>query len=92
MIRKLAIVIPSKYRRRVFLILFCSIFMAFLEMLGVASIAPFMAVVASPEIIQENEYLYKAYLYFNFNSKNEFLINLGFVVIILLLFNNIFPF
>ena len=89
MIRKLAIVIPSKYRRKMFLILSCSIFMAFLEMIGVASIAPFMAVVASPEIIQENDYLYKAYLYFNYSNSNEFLISLGGLVIILLLLNNL---
>ena len=90
MIRQLLKIITGKYRRKVFLILSCSILMAFIEMIGVVSIAPFMAVVASPEIIQENEYLFKAYNYFNFTSDKEFLVGLGFLVIFLLVFNNIY--
>jgi len=90
MIRQLLQIITGKYRRQVSLIIACSVLMAFIEMLGVVSIAPFMAVVASPEIIQENEYLYKAYTYFNINSDKEFLVGLGFIVIFILVFNNIY--
>lgn len=90
MLGKLKLIIVGRFRRKITLIFFCSIITAFFEMLGVASIAPFIAVVASPEIIQENQYLNKAFIYLQFNSNNEFLIYLGFFVIALLLLNNMF--
>ena len=45
---------------------------------GVASIMPFMAVVANPEVVENNKYLLWAYLTFGFNSLNSFLVFLGF--------------
>jgi ATP-binding cassette, subfamily B, bacterial PglK len=82
--------IGNSFRIRVFMIFVLTILMAFMEIIGIASIAPFMAVVSSPEIIQQNEYLNLAFNYFNFNGVNDFLISLGFLVILILLFNNIF--
>jgi ABC-type multidrug transport system fused ATPase/permease subunit len=82
--------IGNSFRTRVFMIFLLTILMAVMEIIGIASIAPFMAVVSSPEIIQQNEYLNLAFNYFNFNGVNDFLISLGFLVILILLFNNIF--
>jgi ATP-binding cassette, subfamily B, bacterial PglK len=82
--------IGVSFRRRVFMIFLFTVFMAFMEMIGVASIAPFMAVVSAPDVIHQNEYLNLAFNYFNFNSDNEFLISLGFVVVAILISNNIF--
>ena len=62
--------------------------MALLEVVGVASIAPFMAVISTPEMIHENSYLSVLYTLFNINSNNEFTILLGSAIVILLLLSN----
>ena len=60
------------------------VFMGILEVVGVASIAPFMAVVSNPEVIETNLYLNLTYNYFSFTSTNSFLVFLGCAVLILL--------
>ncbi len=61
--------------------------MAFLDMLGVASIMPFMAVLMNPEIIETNAFLNLMYRFvFSFGIENEqqFIFLLGIIVFILL--------
>jgi ATP-binding cassette, subfamily B, bacterial PglK len=81
------IINKSSYKR-LFLIFFGMIGMGFLEILSVSSIFPFMAIVTSPEIIQENEYLSYVYDFFSFSSNKEFLIWSGLAVICLLAITN----
>lgn len=57
-------------------------------MVGVASIMPFMSVVADPEMIRTNEYLARAYDYFGFTSDNSFMIALGVGVIVMIVLSN----
>jgi ATP-binding cassette, subfamily B, bacterial PglK len=82
--------ISAKYRKQVLIVFFCSILLAIFEVLGIASIGPFMALVSAPEAIYENEYLYMVYSYFDFNNDKDFLISAGFFVISLLLLVNFF--
>ena len=82
--------ISSKYRKQVLIIFILSILLAISEVLGIASIGPFMALVGSPEAIYENEYLFMVYSYLDFTNSQDFLISVGFFVIVLLLFINIF--
>ena len=58
--------------------------MAVLDVIGVASIMPFMGVVANPETIESNSYLNFAYNYFNFKNYDDFLYFLGLCVFLLL--------
>lgn len=60
------------------------------EVAGIASIAPFMGVVTSPNLIHDNQYLDLVYKYLEFNNDSEFLIALGSVVVLLLVTSNIF--
>ena len=60
------------------------------EVAGIASIAPFMAVVTTPDLIHSNQYLSLIYNYFDFNSDAEFLIAFGVGVVLLLVITNIF--
>ena len=60
------------------------------EVAGIASIAPFMGVVTTPDLIHNNQYLSLIYNYFEFNSDADFLIALGVGVILLLVITNIF--
>ena len=61
--------------------------MAFLDMIGVASILPFMAVLTNPEIIETNlivNYLYRTSNFFGVNNTQQFLFALGILVFLLL--------
>lgn len=64
------------------------IFRAFVELAGVASIMPFMSVVADPEIVHTNPYLAAMYTRLGFESAHAFLVALGVAVIIMLTLSN----
>ena len=57
--------------------LLIAIFMAIFEVLGVASVTPFLAVMSDPSIVESNSTLSKIYKDLNFKSINNFLIFLG---------------
>ena len=63
------------------------IIMAFLDMIGVASILPFMAVLSNPNIIETNILLNNIYIFFKIfgvENKNQFIFALGLSVFLLL--------
>ncbi|TLM66211.1 MAG: ATP-binding cassette domain-containing protein [Deltaproteobacteria bacterium] len=60
--------------------IFC---MAMLEMAGVASIMPFMALLANPSVVETNAYLSAAYRFLGFATSQAFLLFVGCVVLIL---------
>lgn len=76
-LRKIVSLLTPAERRRGLLVLLMAAAMALLEMGGVASILPFLAVLSEPGIIQENEILAQAYAYGGFTSTHTFLIALG---------------
>lgn len=78
----------EKEKRQSLSVLFLTILMAFFEMIGIASIMPFMAVLSSPEIIETNRYLSMGQELMNFSSSNEYLIFLGFIAFLCLLLGN----
>jgi len=63
--------------------------MAVLDMIGVASIFPFLNVIADPDVIQENSKLKWVYDKFNFTSKDSFLVSLGILSFSILIINNV---
>ena len=66
---------------------------ALLDMIGVASIMPFMAVLSNPEIIKTNTFLKEVYLISNsygIIDIKEFLFTLGLIVFIILIFSLLF--
>tara|TARA_Y100000768_G_scaffold63599_1_gene43738 strand:- start:40054 stop:41811 length:1758 start_codon:yes stop_codon:yes gene_type:complete len=75
-------------RKKTFLLLFMIVVMALVDMLGVASILPFMAVLINPEIVESNYFLNIMYQFsYNFGivDKKDFLIFLGFLVFAVLI-------
>lgn len=58
--------------------------MAVMELLGIASIGPFMALVADPELIETNTTLAQLYEWSGLQSKNQFLFATGLAVLIAL--------
>ena len=55
--KKLLYLLTSHEKKKAMLLLFMILIMAFLEMIGVASIMPFMAVLTNPDLIQTNSLL-----------------------------------
>jgi len=86
--QKLKILFTESELKKLILLFVGILIMALLEVVGVASIAPFMAVISTPEMIHENSYLSALYTLFNLNSNNEFTILLGVGIIALLLLSN----
>ena len=75
------------------LIVFPVIGMAILEAMGVASVMPFLAVIANPEILQTNLMLNEIYTHLNkfgVRDPNDFLILLGIGIIMLMIISAFF--
>jgi ATP-binding cassette, subfamily B, bacterial PglK len=75
-------------KNRAVLLLILILFMAFIDVLGVASILPFVAVLSNPDIILTNsvlKYLYELSNIFGINNIEEFIFIFGILVFFLLL-------
>jgi len=64
--------------------------MGFLEVVGVASILPFMQLVSEPDAIEKSTLLSNIFNYFNFTDHKQMLIYFGVGVMVLIAFTNIF--
>jgi len=88
--KKLFDILSVKERTQLCLLAGAMVGVAFVEMAGVASIMPFMAVVANPDVIQSNQWLKLAYDSLEFTGVRSFLFWLGVLVLGLLVFSNLF--
>ena len=81
----------DRNERKQFLWLVLAVFVvAIIEVIGIASVMPFMAVVTNPEVVQTNRYLSWAYDFLGLDSVNSFLILLGVLVFIVIVLSNVF--
>lgn len=91
--KKLLAILDVYERKRLRILTFMILIMAFLDMLGVASILPFMTVLTNPSIIETNSFLNKFYQFsnvFGVNNYDHFFLILGFVVLLLLISSLVF--
>jgi ABC-type multidrug transport system fused ATPase/permease subunit len=83
------IFILSPYeRKRAFILLIMILIMAILDVIGVASILPFITVLANPGIIEDNivlKYIYNYSALFGVENVHDFTIVLGVIVFIVLI-------
>jgi len=88
-LKKLYLEFSPKEKRRLLLLSLLIIMTALLQVVGIASIFPFISVAASPENIETNQYLslFKALLRVD---DREFLMILGGIVLLTLIFTNAF--
>jgi len=87
-IKKLSNILTPNERFRTMLLLGMVLIMSFIEMLGIASILPFIAVLSNPELIETNTHLslvFKLASNFGIDTKNRFLFILGIIVFLLLI-------
>ncbi len=78
---KLASLLDRSGRRRVGALFLLMLGAAFVEVLGVASVMPFVAVLANPDVVQNNPYLARAYDALGFQAPRAFLVALGSAVL-----------
>jgi ATP-binding cassette, subfamily B, bacterial PglK len=89
-IRKLFDLLTTKEKTHLLFLLVALIFLAFIEMAGIASIMPFMAVVANPQVIETHRWLSMVHDFLGFSNDRDFLLFLGILVLSLLVFSNFF--
>tara|TARA_B100000787_G_C16186545_1_gene295003 strand:+ start:517 stop:2289 length:1773 start_codon:yes stop_codon:yes gene_type:complete len=79
-IKKIIYLLKSQERKKMSLIIFMMLLMAILDMIGVASILPFMAVLSSPNLVETNLFLKTLFEFssvFGVENKQQFLFALG---------------
>ena len=91
--KKLLFLLSPNERRKALMLLFMILIMALLDVIGVASILPFMAVITNPNIIETNSILnkmFQASATFGVDDNQQFLFALGVLVFVLLIISLIF--
>ena len=87
-LKKFLYLLSDQEKKHAYLLLVMILVMALLDMLGVASIMPFIAVLSNPEIVETNLLLNKVFKFsevFGIKTINEFLFFLGVFVFLFLL-------
>jgi ATP-binding cassette, subfamily B, bacterial PglK len=87
---KLWKIFNKKEKKGMIILLFMILVLSFVEVVGVGSMLPFLAVAADPDIIESNQYLKKAYDILGFINKNSFLLFLGTSVAGFIILRNVF--
>ena len=85
--KKLFFLLTPKEKKRIWILLLMITIVAFLDMVGVASILPFIAVLSNPELIETNIMLksfYEILFKFGVDTYQEFIFLLGIIVFSLL--------
>ena len=80
-------------KSRLMLLLIVTFIVAFLDVAGIASIAPFMSLVADPSVIQDNDFINKIFIYLGYSDASissevkSFLVLIGVFVFIFMAFS-----
>jgi ABC-type multidrug transport system fused ATPase/permease subunit len=88
--KKLLYFLSTKEKKNLIILFLMIMIMALIEMMGVASILPFIAVVTNPSLIETNFILstmFKVSSIFGVNAKQEFIFLLGVLVFVILIFS-----
>lgn len=88
LLKQISLLLNRKEKQQISLLFLGMVFRGIVEVAGVVSIMPFIAVVANPDIINSNIYLSSVYHFFDFQSSRMFLIILGVLVLVTIVFNN----
>ncbi len=88
MIRKLFKLLNPRERRNLILVFGTVVLNALVEVAGIASVVPFLTLVANPSAVQDNAILHWIFTTLGFTSVNWFLLFLGFIVLGVLVLSN----
>jgi ABC-type multidrug transport system fused ATPase/permease subunit len=81
--------LSKRERKQLVIVMICSVILAIIEVIGVGSIMPFVAVASQPSIIQTNAAFAMVYDFFRFESTQSFLLALGILMLFFVLFRNL---
>jgi ABC-type bacteriocin/lantibiotic exporter with double-glycine peptidase domain len=87
--KKLYFLLNIQQRKRAGLLLIMILFMGILDMIGVASVMPFIAVLTNPNLIETNiilKYIYQISSIFGVQNNQQFLFILGILLFFILIF------
>ena len=91
--KKLLFLLTPHERKRAGLLLVMILIMALLDMIGIASILPFMAVITNPGLVETNyilNYMFQASNIFGVENNQQFLFALGVFVFVILITSLVF--
>ena len=91
--KKLIFLLTANERKKAVILLVIIVIMALLDMIGVASILPFMAVLTNPSLIETNSILNNMFQYsnvFGVENNEQFIFALGVLVFFLLVVSLVF--
>ncbi len=94
-LKKILFLLSAQERKRAGLLLLMMLLMALIEMVGIASILPFMAVISNPSIVETNQILQNMFQVsnlFGVENNQDFMFALGVLVFIILIFSIIIKF
>ena len=89
MLKKILYLLSNNEKKKLFLLLSLFVIMAFFDLLGITSIAPFVNLLSNPEVIETNPIIFKFFNfskeYFSIRDKDQFLSFFGIIVAVLFL-------
>ena len=88
-IKQLFVLLTDKQLKQFYLLQMLVVIMAFTELLGIASIAPFMALVGDISILETNGVFAQLYQLSGLNNPMDFLFYTGVIVLVMLTFSTV---
>ena len=85
---KISSLLTPRERLQGGMLLIALVMMGIMDVAGVASIMPFIAVLTTPALVESNKWLYWAYSFFGLPNINAFIFYLGIIVLAVLVINN----
>ncbi|MEW5058164.1 MAG: ABC transporter ATP-binding protein [Cycloclasticus sp.] len=89
-LKRLYLEFSREEKRRLFFIACIVVLSTVTQVLGIASIFPFITAAANPSIVETNEYLSATKLYFGIDDNRNFIVLLGVFVLLSLVLSNLF--
>lgn len=89
-IKKVITLLEKREKQRLILVIMGAILMGIIEIIGVGSIMPFIAVASNIDMIETNQYINLVYTAFRFTSSRSFLVALGFLMLAFVVIRNAF--
>ncbi|MDR2792924.1 MAG: ABC transporter ATP-binding protein/permease [Treponema sp.] len=82
-------ILDSREKKQLIVIFFLILIMGVIELVGIGSVGPFIAMISNAGMIHSNVYLEKIYVFFNFSSDSQFIIVFGIAVVIVMALSNL---
>ena len=87
--KKILKLLDKRERKRLYMIFGAMSISGLIEVVGIASILPFLSLITNPALINDNRILNWLYTNLQFQSPNKFLIFIGFMVLLVLIVSNV---